>query len=254
MTYKEKMEELIKYNERIKNKDENKYKENAIRIIEIMEKIKDREARSKIIKMIKELENNLILDIENVQAYTELEKLIKAVRKKLNISEEEAKNIIENELKRASKIGKDNYNSISINKGVLERSLIIEPIEGFDNNNNFEMYTLHVYSKMKNYSPTEHKIMKINNGEEENCRLKNMQKIIAYSELKNDIKGKECILDCAQKAVGAMENEVIRGALFQNLLETDERFIEYKNIVKEVEREIKERYENISRGKEEKTR
>ena len=238
MTYKEKLEELIKDNEKIKNRDFNKYRENAIKIMEIMDLIKNRESRNKIRRCINEFENALMLDLENTETYTELEKLVVALRKKEKISEEVAKEKIYREFQNANKIGKEEYNTITLNDNHIERNLIIEPVEGFDKNNSIDNYFVHIYSKTSGFGKKEHKIMKIHNGEDETNRLRNIQKIALYCELKNDNEPKKCILNSAQNAVENIGNEIISGMLFQNLIETDEKYEEYKKIVKEVETEI----------------
>ena len=238
MTYKEKLEELIKYNDRIKNRDANKYRENAIKIIEIMDQIKNRESRNKIIRSINEFEAAIMLDMESSRAYTELEKLIIAVRRKENISDEKARERIYNEFQNANKIGNEGYNAVNLSENSVERSMIIEPLEGFDKNNYLDSYLIHLYCKARGFGNKEHKTMKINNDEEENYRLKTLQKVILYSELKNDNEPKKCILNSAQNATGSIENEIISGMLFQNLIETDEKYEQYKNLVKEVEKDI----------------
>lgn len=232
MTYKEKMESLINLNEKLK-KNTDLYKENAEKIIGIMNLIINRESKEEIIISISAFESKLLQDVEKEKENSELQKFTRYIREVsgANVSENGLNSEISKGFKEAIMIGNTKCNSIA-NWG----------------NQSFEIKG---YNKEENYY-----VIEVDNDgvineiylepEMENAELLvNMQKNIVLDKISTKYIGLEknfsqVILEDSIKATDKIRLPIVSGMLLKDLVRGREEYAKNNGVIKEMELELKE--------------
>lgn len=114
MTYKEKIESLVNLNEKLK-KNTDLYKENAEKIINIMNSIINNESKEEIIINISAFESKLRQDVEKEKENSELQKFTRYIREfsGVNVSEDKLNSEINRGFKEAIMIGNTKFNNVA---------------------------------------------------------------------------------------------------------------------------------------------
>ena len=232
MTYKEKIESLINLNEKLK-KNTDLYKENAEKIIGIMNSIINRESKEEIIISISAFESKLLQDVEKEKENSELQKFTRYIREVsgANVSENGLNSEISKGFKEAIMIGNTKCNSIA-NLG----------------NQSFEIKG---YNKEENYY-----VIEVNNDgvineiylepEMENAELLvNMQKNIVLDKISTKYIGLEknfsqVILEDSIKATDKIRLPIVSGMLLKDLVRGRDEYAKNNGVIKEMELELKE--------------
>lgn len=232
MTYKEKMESLINLNEKLK-KNTDLYKENAEKIIGIMNLIINRESKEEIIISISAFESKLLQDVEKEKENSELQKFTRYIREVsgANVSENGLNSEISKGFKEAIMIGNIKCNSIAN----LE-------------NQSFEIKG---YNKEENYY-----VIEVDNDgvineiylepEMENAELLvNMQKNIVLDKISTKYIGLEknfsqVILEDSIKATDKIRLPIVSGMLLKDLVRGRDEYAKNNGVIKEMELELKE--------------
>ena len=232
MTYKEKIESLINLNEKLK-KNTDLYKENAEKIIGIMNSIINRESKEKIIISISAFESKLLQDVEKEKENSELQKFTRYIREVsgANVSENGLNSEISKGFKEAIMIGNTKCNSIAN----LE-------------NQSFEIKW---YNKEENYY-----VIEVDNDgvineiylepEMENAELLvNMQKNIVLDKISTKYIGLEknfsqVILEDSIKATNKIRLPIVSGMLLKDLVRGRDEYAKNNGVIKEMELELKE--------------
>ena len=232
MTYKEKMESLINLNEKLK-KNTDLYKENAEKIIGIMNSIINRESKEEIIISISAFESKLLQDVEKEKENSELQKFTRYIREVsgANVSENGLNSEISKGFKEAIMIGNIKCNSIAN----LE-------------NQSFEIKG---YNKEENYY-----VIEVDNDgvineiylepEMENAELLvNMQKNIVLDKISTKYIGLEknfsqVILEDSIKATDKIRLPIVSGMLLKDLVRGRDEYEKNNGVIKEMELELKE--------------
>lgn len=232
MTYKEKMESLINLNEKLK-KNTDLYKENAEKIIGIMNSIINRESKEEIIISISAFESKLLQDVEKEKENSELQKFTRYIREVsgANVSENGLNSEISKGFKEAIMIGNIKCNSIAN----LE-------------NQSFEIKG---YNKEENYY-----VIEVDNDgvineiylepEMENAELLvNMQKNIVLDKISTKYIGLEknfsqVILEDSIKATDKIRLPIVSGMLLKDLVRGRDEYAKNNGVIKEMELELKE--------------
>ena len=232
MTYKEKMESLINLNEKLK-KNTDLYKENAEKIIGIMNSIINRESKEKIIISISAFESKLLQDVEKEKENSELQKFTRYIREVsgANVSENGLNSEISKGFKEAIMIGNIKCNSIA----------------------NLENQSLEIkgYNKEENYY-----VIEVDNDgvineiylepEMENAELLvNMQKNIVLDKISTKYIGLEknfsqVILEDSIKATDKIRLPIVSGMLLKDLVRGRDEYAKNNGVIKEMELELKE--------------
>lgn len=232
MTYKEKIESLINLNEKLK-KNTDLYKENAEKIIGIMNSIINRESKEEIIISISAFESKLLQDVEKEKENSELQKFTRYIREVsgANVSENGLNSEISKGFKEAIMIGNIKCNSIAN----LE-------------NQSFEIKG---YNKEENYY-----VIEVDNDgvineiylepEMENAELLvNMQKNIVLDKISTKYIGLEknfsqVILEDSIKATDKIRLPIVSGMLLKDLVRGRDEYAKNNGVIKEMELELKE--------------
>lgn len=232
MTYKEKMESLINLNEKLK-KNTDLYKENAEKIIGIMNLIINRESKEEIIISISAFESKLLQDVEKEKENSELQKFTRYIREfsGVNVSEDKLNSEINRGFKEAIMIGNTKFNNVA---NLQNQSI---EIKGY--NKEEKCYVIEVNNKGT--------ISEIYlDPEMENAELLvNMQKNIVLDKISEKYIGLEknfskVILEDSIKATDKINLPIVSGMLLKDLVRGKNEYIKNNKIIKDMELELRE--------------
>ena len=232
MTYKEKMESLINLNEKLK-KNTDLYKENAEKIIGIMNLIINRESKEEIIISISAFESKLLQDVEKEKENSELQKFTRYIREfsGVNVSEDKLNSEINRGFKEAIMIGNTKFNNVA---NLQNQSI---EIKGY--NKEEKCYVIEVNNKGT--------ISEIYlDPEMENAELLvNMQKNIVLDKISEKYIGLEknfskVILEDSIRATDKINLPIVSGMLLKDLVRGKNEYIKNNKIIKDMELELRE--------------
>ena len=232
MTYKEKIESLVNLNEKLK-KNTDLYKENAEKIINIMNSIINNESKEEIIINISAFESKLRQDVEKEKENSELQKFTRYIREfsGVNVSEDKLNSEINRGFKEAIMIGNTKFNNVA---NLQNQSI---EIKGY--NKEEKCYVIEVNNKGT--------ISEIYlDPEMENAELLvNMQKNIVLDKISTKYIGLEknfsqVILEDSIKATNKIRLPIVSGMLLKDLVRGRDEYAKNNGVIKEMELELKE--------------
>ncbi len=232
MTYKEKIESLVNLNEKLK-KNTDLYKENAEKIINIMNSIINNESKEEIIINISAFESKLRQDVEKEKENSELQKFTRYIREfsGVNVSEDKLNSEINRGFKEAIMIGNTKFNNVA---NLQNQSI---EIKGY--NKEEKCYVIEVNNKGT--------ISEIYlDPEMENAELLvNMQKNIVLDKISTKYIGLEknfsqVILEDSIKATDKIRLPIVSGMLLKDLVRGRDEYAKNNGVIKEMELELKE--------------
>ena len=232
MTYKEKIESLVNLNEKLK-KNTDLYKENAEKIINIMNSIINNESKEEIIINISAFESKLRQDVEKEKENSELQKFTRYIREfsGVNVSEDKLNSEIKRGFKEAIMIGNTKFNNVA---NLQNQSI---EIKGY--NKEEKCYVIEVNNKGT--------ISEIYlDPEMENAELLvNMQKNIVLDKISTKYIGLEknfsqVILEDSIKATDKIRLPIVSGMLLKDLVRGRDEYAKNNGVIKEMELELKE--------------
>ena len=232
MTYKEKIESLVNLNEKLK-KNTDLYKENAEKIINIMNSIINNESKEEIIINISAFESKLRQDVEKEKENSELQKFTRYIREfsGVNVSEDKLNSEINRGFKEAIMIGNTKFNNVA---NLQNQSI---EIKGY--NKEEKCYVIEVNNKGT--------ISEIYlDPEMENAELLvNIQKNIVLDKISTKYIGLEknfsqVILEDSIKATDKIRLPIVSGMLLKDLVRGRDEYAKNNGVIKEMELELKE--------------